>query len=182
MTTFLLNIVNILQHRVVTAILRLPNLQAIEHLIMAIFIYALLALVTGFKTKFLTFAVEQNWISISRVTFTALLAPAISEEILFRVLLLPHPEENHGVNYVLIWVLISLLTFVIYHPVNGFTLYTAGAKTFTNPIFLLLATGLGISCIYLYLDSGSLWTPVVFHWLIVVVWLLCLGGSTRLTP
>ncbi|WP_448999048.1 CPBP family glutamic-type intramembrane protease [Myxosarcina sp. GI1(2024)] len=111
----------------------------------------------------------------------ALFAPAIFEEFFFRVLLLPHPSENSSFGFLLSWIIISLFSFVVYHPLNGLLFSTSEQKIFIDPTFLILATGLGIFCTSLYLNSGSLWTPVVFHWTVVVVWLLCLGGNTKLT-
>lgn len=49
-----------------------------------------------------------------------------------------------------------------------------------NLVFLLLAALLGFVCSVAYLQSGSLWTSVVIHWLAVVVWLLLLGGYKKL--
>lgn len=155
--------------------------MSVNRLLWSVLLYTILALTIGFKTKFFKLEIERDWMIICRVAVTTLIAPAIIEELLFRVFLLPHPLEDRSPNFKLVWILISLLLFIIYHPINGLTLYVAGLKTFVNPVFLFLATGLGIFCTYLYLASGSLWLPVVFHWLAVVVWLLCLGGNTKLT-
>ncbi|XGV98198.1 MAG: CPBP family glutamic-type intramembrane protease [Leptolyngbya sp. BL-A-14] len=38
---------------------------------------------------------------------------------------------------------------------------------------------LGIICTLSYLKSGSLWMPVVMHWVIVVSWLLIFGGLEK---
>jgi len=70
--------------------------------------------------------------------------------------------------------------FVVYHPLNALSFFSQGLETFFNSAFLLLATLLGITCSIAYLQSGSLWTPVVIHWLAVVVWLLFLGGYRKL--
>ncbi|NEQ55860.1 MAG: CPBP family intramembrane metalloprotease [Leptolyngbya sp. SIO3F4] len=102
------------------------------------------------------------------------------EEIGFRVLLLPHPSEGVSVKTWYWWGCISLFLFVIYHPLNGLTIYKSAYATFSNPIFLILATLLGIACILAYRLTHSLWPSVIIHWLVVVIWLCCLGGSTRL--
>ncbi|MFB2837851.1 type II CAAX prenyl endopeptidase Rce1 family protein [Floridanema evergladense] len=78
------------------------------------------------------------------------------------------------------WGSLSLVLFIIYHPMNAVTFFPAGRKTFFNPIFLLLAAVLGIVCSVVYLQSGSLWLPVIIHWLVVVVWLVFLGGYKQL--
>jgi predicted Abi (CAAX) family protease len=70
--------------------------------------------------------------------------------------------------------------FIVYHPLNALSFFPKGLKTFFNWVFLVLAALLGIICSIAYLQSGSLWTPVVIHWLAVVIWLLLLGGYGKL--
>ncbi len=111
---------------------------------------------------------------------TSLIAPAILEELLFRVILLPQSSENLASQSVFTWSLVSLLLFVIYHPLNGITFFPAARETFFNPVFLCLATLLGLICTVAYLQSGSIWIPVIIHWLTVVIWLLYLGGIKQL--
>jgi predicted Abi (CAAX) family protease len=41
-----------------------------------------------------------------------------------------------------------------------------------DPRFLVQVTLLGLACSLAYLVSGSIWPPVLIHWLTVVVWLL----------
>jgi predicted Abi (CAAX) family protease len=78
------------------------------------------------------------------------------------------------------WGCLSLFLFVVYHPLNALSFFSRGIETFFNRIFLTLAALLGMLCSLTYLQSGSLWTPVVIHWLVVVVWLLLLGGYRKL--
>jgi predicted Abi (CAAX) family protease len=94
--------------------------------------------------------------------------PAITEELFFRALLLPRTSENVSISVLLLWGCISLLLFVIYHPLNTVSFFPRGANTFFDFVFLLLAALLGIICSITYLQSGSLWTAVVIHWLTVV--------------
>ncbi len=96
--------------------------------------------------------------------------PALLEELGFRVLILSHPSESVSFKHRWIQVILSWLLFVAYH-VHPFV-----PAFFKTPAFLI-ATGLiGIACTISYLKSGSLWTPLVTHWLIVMTWLLALGG------
>lgn len=176
----LTNLANTIKYRAIAASSTIPSLRAFCYLLGALFVYATLAVSLGFKTKFLEFKLERNLLLIVRVILIALLTPALSEELFFRVLLLPHPSKNSSLGFLLSWIIISLFSFVIYHPLNGLLVSTSKQKTFIDPTFLILATGLGIFCTSLYLNSGSLWIPVVFHWTVVVVWLLCLGGNTKL--
>lgn len=75
-----------------------------------------------------------------------------------------------------------MAAFVAYHPLKAVILSGGKRSTFTRPVFLLLTTLLGAACTTAYLQSGSLWPPVVIHWLIVAVWLLFFGGYERLYP
>ena len=68
---------------------------------------------------------------------------------------------------------------MIYHPVNALTFFPQGREIFFNPIFLSLATALGIACTVTYWQTGSLWIPVLIHWLAVVVWLVYFGGLKK---
>lgn len=176
----LINIANLLQARVFAAIATIPGLLDVYYLLGAISIYGVLAIFIGFKFKFLEFSIERNWSIVMRVIITAWFAPAILEELFFRVILLPHPSEKSSLGFLLTWIIVSLVLFVVYHPLNGATLFVARQKTFSDPIFLILAASLGVFCTFIYLNSGSLWTPAVFHWIVVVVWLLYFGGKSKL--
>ncbi|NEQ32621.1 MAG: CPBP family intramembrane metalloprotease [Leptolyngbya sp. SIO4C5] len=109
-----------------------------------------------------------------------LVLPALVEELIFRVLLLPHPTEGVWPITFLLWSLLSLALFVIYHPLNALTGFRAGRSLFFNPVFLWLAGLLGLVCTLTYAYTGSLWTITLLHWVVVVVWQLRLGGYERL--
>jgi predicted Abi (CAAX) family protease len=99
----------------------------------------------------------------------------------FRVLLLPQPGNVSLITQLLCGG-ISLAAFIVYHPLQGLTIYPAAMETFSNPVFLFLAGLLGIICTISYFQSGSLWSAVVIHWIVVIVWLLLLGGYEKLNP
>lgn len=117
---------------------------------------------------------------ILKVAAIALLTPALSEELCFRVLLLPHPTEALPLPVIQLWTVLSLIAFVFYHPLNALSFFPAGRTTFLDPAFLLLALILGIGCAIAYLHTGSIWIPTAIHWLAVVIWLLGLGGYEKL--
>lgn len=98
----------------------------------------------------------------------AFFVPSLLEELLFRVL--PPPR----------WAPLALAAYVLAHPLNAL-LFVPGARgVFYNPAFLLLTLLLGAACSLLYRRTGSLWPPVVLHWLVVSTWLLLLGGTAAL--
>ncbi len=148
--------------------------------VMLVLVYTAIALKLGFRSGFLTVDVQTSKPIIAGVLVGCLLSPGLTEELFFRVLILPHPEENASGLALLFWGGVSLALFVVYHPLNALTFYPEGRSTFMNPVFLRLAAILGGACTVAYLQSGSLWSAVAIHWLAVTVWLLLLGGYRRL--
>jgi predicted Abi (CAAX) family protease len=143
-------------------------------------VYTAIALSVGFRSGFLKIHPQTSRPTIIAVAIGCLFSPGISEEIFFRALMLPHPNENISGLMLWFWVCASLALFVVYHPLNALTFYPVGRGTFMNPVFLLLAAVLGAACACAYLQSGSVWPAVAIHWLAVTVWLLLLGGYRRL--
>lgn len=176
-----LNLCNKLTWRIHTAFFTFPTIQGWLTMTVFLLILILFCLPIGLSCNFLKFEKLKaaNKIILSIVA-GSLLTPAISEELFFRVLLLPHPQENVTMATVWFWGSLSLVLFIFYHPLNAVTFFPSARKTFFNPIFLLLAAVLGIVCSVVYLQSGSLWLPVIIHWLVVVVWLVFLGGYKQL--
>lgn len=176
-----LNLVHKLIWRIHTAFSTFPTIQSWLIVIVLLLILSLCSLPIGLWCNFLKFErLKASKKIILIIVAGSLLTPAISEELFFRVLLLPHPQENVTTAEIWFWGSMSLILFIIYHPLNGVTFFPSARKTFFNPVFLLLATVLGIACSVVYVQSGSLWLPVIIHWLVVVVWLVFLGGYKQL--
>ncbi|MGA1622784.1 MAG: type II CAAX prenyl endopeptidase Rce1 family protein [Synechocystis sp.] len=144
-------------------------------------IYGAIALGVGFKTGFLHW---QPWqkspVAWLRLTLLLWFTPALFEELIFRVLLLPYPTELNPFWPTLGAMALSLTLFVVYHPLNAGLFYRPGRPLFFQPMFLGLATLLGFWATVLYWFTGSLWLVALFHWAIVVIWLLFLGGNAKL--
>ncbi|MBS9387301.1 MAG: CPBP family intramembrane metalloprotease [Dolichospermum sp. BR01] len=148
-----------------------------------LFSFTLISIPIGLYFKFLKLQIfQESLLKVVYVLIYSVFSPAITEELFFRVLLLPHMNEKATESEKWLWGFISLVIFIIYHPLEGITVFPAGLTTFVNPVFLLLTTLLGILCTILYFQTGSIWIPVVVHWFIVIVWLLLLGGYDRLKP
>lgn len=165
--------------RLSRAIATFPDLGD-RDVIVSISVYALFIMVLGVTTGFLHWDLCKSSKLIIRIVATSLIAPAILEELVFRVILLPYPSSKIAPEFYLTQSVISLCLFIIYHPLNGITFFPQGRKTFFNPVFLVLATALGLVCTLSYWQTGSLWLPVLIHWLSVVFWLLCFGGLDKL--
>ncbi len=140
--------------------------------------YGLLAVPLGMRMRFLHPRLGAGpWTQYLTTPTTLFVLPALSEEVLFRVLLVPHPTEPLGRPAVVAQSCVSLLLFVAWHPVNAWVISPSARPVLTDWRFLLLATLLGGACTLAYRWSGSLWPPVLIHWLVVTVWVLCLGGQ-----
>ena len=170
----------LLARRVTHAFSTIPDFTDWLVAAMLVLVYSAIALPVGLRSEFLKIDVQTSRRIIAGVLIGCLLSPGISEELFFRVLMLPHPSENASGLMLWFWGGASLALFIVYHPLNALTFYPVGRSTFTNPVFLLLATILGGACSIAYLQSGSVWPAVAIHWLAVTVWLLLLGGYRKL--
>jgi len=169
-----------LLNRIIPAMTTIPSLHSWLTTGAGCLLLALLIVPIGFAIGFLKWDVIRSPPIIGSVVAIALVAPGITEELLFRVVLLPHPSESVSPFGFGLWISISLGLFILYHPLNALTFYPAGNPTFMRPGFLFLALLLGMDCTLAYLQTGSLWLPVLIHWLAVVIWLLLLGGYHQL--
>jgi len=150
---------------------------------LALLIYGAIALPIGFSQKFLKL---QPWVTTTwhypLLALRLLVMPALIEELIFRVLLLPYPRDGITAQLWIVWAIVSLIVFIAYHPFNAKTLYKRGNPTFFHPIFLLLAGLLGLVCTIAYFLTGSLITITLIHWIVVMLWLMLLGGMAKLHP
>jgi predicted Abi (CAAX) family protease len=169
--------------RVTISLTTIPDLGSWGMVAGILALYCAIAVPLGVWTRFLA------WGPLplpSRValgtTLQVLLYPAIGEEILFRAIPIPHPSEGVSLTIWLAWAALSLGVFVAIHPLNALTFYPAGNPTFLQPIFLLLAALLGLACTLAHAATGSIWAAAIVHWVVVVAWLLKLGGQQRLFP
>ena len=171
----------IVPRRVSEAVLTVPGMAAWLDAGILLLLFAMMALPIGLRFRFVKVEIVQaSWQTIITLLVTSFVLPAITEELFFRVLLLPRPSDIQSSLHGWFWGGLSLGLFIIYHPLNAITFFPRGRETFFNPVFLTLAGLLGIVCTLSYLDSGSLWIPVILHWVIVVFWLLGLGGYKKL--
>lgn len=107
---------------------------------------------------------------------TLFIFPSFLEELVFRGLLIPINAKKSGIASIVLFIGISTLLFVSWHPLNALTINTGAQGFFLNPHFLIIVALMGITCSYTYIQSKSLWVPVFIHWITVVVWVFMLGG------
>ncbi|OZH52502.1 hypothetical protein AFK68_23935 [Hydrocoleum sp. CS-953] len=144
-------------------------------------VYGAIALPLGFNSRFLRVSRGfRNLKELFQGLVVAFFTPSLIEELIFRVLLLPHPTERISIIVWSLWAALSLFLFIIYHPINALTFYPQGNPTFMTPIFLTLTGFLGLGCTVAYQLTGCLWVPVIIHWAVVVIWQYWLGGKKKL--
>ncbi len=144
--------------------------------------YAAIAIPIGLRWGFLQWRpIPQKPIQLFKTLVFLFLCPALLEELVFRVILLPYPDEINSLLIIFGWSMLSLTLFLLYHPFNALTFYKAGNPTFFQPMFLVLAALLGLTCTIVYLMTGSLWAIAFIHWVVVAIWLLCLNGLSKFT-
>lgn len=103
---------------------------------------------------------------------TLFVAPALGEELLFRGLLIPRRAASAQ------WTLLSVLLFVLWHPLQAVTVGPPWATSFLDPWFLVLVAILGAALARIYAATGSLWPGVALHWTVVFGWKAVLGGPS----
>ncbi|MDX2240164.1 MAG: CPBP family glutamic-type intramembrane protease [Leptolyngbyaceae cyanobacterium bins.302] len=162
-----------LVQRLILAGRTLPSQKDWLIAIAILILFALIYLPIGFSLGFLQVQPKFTWHIVLSVIMATFFMPGLVEEGIFRVLLIPHPTESVSAKNLWISVGISWILFMGYH-IHPFT-----PAFFKESAFLIGAGLLGVGCTIAYLQSGSLWTPVVIHWLSVVAWLILLGGLEK---
>ncbi len=148
---------------------------------LTLLVYGAIALPLGFNSRFLRVSQAfRNLKELFQGLVVAFFTPALIEELIFRVFLLPHPTEKVSIIVWCLWAALSLFLFIIYHPINALTFHPQGNPTFMTPIFLTLAGILGLGCTVAYQLTGCLWVAVIIHWAVVVIWQYWLGGKEKL--
>lgn len=155
---------NLLQ-AVVAGVSRLPNTRAaIEGLILFLLVVAagvwgayqgVLVLSPASKDKML-------WVWVG-----AFFIPALGEELAFRSWVPPRSP---------LLAVISLLLYLLWHPVQTLLHLPFGRPEFLDPGFMSLVAVLGLACTLSRIRSGSIWPAVVIHWGAVVVWRALFAG------
>jgi predicted Abi (CAAX) family protease len=166
---------HILLHRLCTAFTTIPNRDqwALAGILL---LFALVAMPAGFATGFLRIETIRSGRTLASILLASLLFPALAEETLFRVALLPHPSERASLGTRVFTGIMSLCLFVGSHPLKVWRARSVRGSTFRDPTFLLTAALLGLVCTLAYIGSGSVWPPVLIHWAAVFTWLCFLGG------
>lgn len=162
-------------------LITLPKGSDLLFSVIVFLMYMAVALPLGFCSGFFTIQVLKTdiWVMIA-LPLSLFFIPSLFEEIVFRGFLLPHKERAVSIIHVLFYAAFSIVIFIAWHPINAMTINRPAFALFTDPVFLSLAALMAIACTITYLKTGSLWVPIVIHWLTVVVWVFLLSGRNFL--
>jgi uncharacterized protein len=162
-----------LRYRLKTALLTVPRGRAWPVALVLLLVYGLMIVPIGFSLHFLTWSPRLEFWTVFGVSIGSLGMPGLTEELIFRGLLVPHPTEPLPPMMRRFWISASWALFFVYH------LNPWAPRLFWQPMFLLGMGLLGVACTVSYLQSRSVWTAVLIHWAIVVSWLLLFGGLAQ---
>lgn len=187
------NFLDKLRQRIINSLLQLPKGNDWRWIFGVWLVFASIMLVMGFATNFVKFKLVKEFsiffflTQFSRIFFI----PSAIEELVVRAAIIPGIAERSNRQKNLTWSAISLLIYIVYHLPGGLAAdfinglmgnQTAYFMTFANPIFLIETGLLGLCCTIIYLRTRSIWPSIIFHWLVVVAWLIFLGGYDMLNP
>ncbi len=109
-----------------------------------------------------------------KLGLVAIFAPALGEELLFRVLVLPPPGEPGPP----LRLLLSAGLFVLWHPPQALLFGPHWAQMVLDPFFLAAVFVLGLALARLYVRTGSIWPCVLLHWTAIMAWKALFGGPS----
>ena len=168
--------------RVVAALRTIPDGRAWSRCALVYAIFLVIALPIGLLTGLLhpqaAHVAPSAFVATALVVF---LHPAFTEELIFRVLLLPREPARMSRGRGIVIAVAALGLYVASHPLNAIAFRPQLAVVFERPVYLALVTLLGAACTAAYWISKSIWPPVVMHWLTVLAWLWLLGGQALLS-
>lgn len=158
--------------------LRAPTVRDWQLTGLGLLVFAVTAVPLGFMTGVYRWAPDSDLGGLLRVALIALIAPAILEELVFRGPLV-WLQSKRGTAPA--WAIgLSLMAFIAWHPLNTVLLMPQAADLFTDWRFLVSAAWLGVIATILVLRTKSIWTAIVFHWVVVVGWKAFLGAPSFL--
>lgn len=167
--------------KISTSIQRVPSIQSLGLSLLLLISVACICVPLGLWVGFLE--VRKPSLTLSQIIAASgsrLIFPCFVEELFFRVLLTPSESSNFSETTQLIILTISLFAYVFSHPINAAIFYKRASGVVAHPFFLLSTALLGTACTIAYMESKSIWPPVLIHWIIVLGWLFVLGGYSKL--
>ena len=181
MISLLGKLFDLIKSRLAISFLTLPSNEDWVGTTLLLIIFSLIVIPLGLKLKFLRIEIPKiSSKALVRLVLMTLFLPAALEEVFFRVLLLPHKSEQVSLSNQFFLIIVSLVLFIVSHPLNAIFFRRNAKTTFNSFAFLTFAAILGVVCTIAYLKSGSIYPPIILHWIFVLGWLLGFGGYQRL--
>lgn len=129
-----------------------------------------LLLVIGYVGNLVSVSEPPGAKTLLMLAATAFVVPALGEELLFRAAVIPRDRPRGG------WMVLSVVLFVLWHPLQVVTFGPPWASAFLDAWFLAAVAVLGTALARIYVATGSIWPCVAVHWIVVVSWKAFLGG------
>jgi predicted Abi (CAAX) family protease len=155
-----------LNYRLYAGLVTRPQRKDLGFAIGCLILYSGIYLPFGLSLGFLHWQPEPNPWQWFNVMLAALVMPGLNEELIFRVLLIPHPTEPIGPISRQRLIFLSWILFLLAH-------LAPWSPAFFHQLPFLIGAGL---------LSRSIWMPLLIHWTIVVNWLLLWGGLEKFSP
>ncbi len=151
----------------------LPTARGWLETLLLFLLFVIIAVPVAILNSF--FSTRLSFTTWLPIFFTIFFVPALLEEFVWRVLLVPKPQTKY------FWFVgdVALVFYVLSHPLGAWLFRPTARDIFYNPVFLFLTALLGLTCFTAYARTKSLWSCVVIHWWVVAIWLL-LGGRVLL--
>ncbi|UBF30337.1 CPBP family intramembrane metalloprotease domain-containing protein (plasmid) [Kovacikia minuta CCNUW1] len=140
--------------------------------------FSAIALPLGFSTEFFDWQPQHPWYRQLGTLLRFLFVPALVQEYVFRVLLIPYPLDWLPASAWWSWAMLALGLFVGFQWLYARWRWRFWYPAVSTPL-LILMTLLGMACTLVYRFTGSLWTITLVHWIAVSAWWLLLGGKQR---
>lgn len=151
-----------------------PDLQRWPFDVATCILFAMFAGGFGLASGLFSFRPVFDVTELARLALISLVLPSVLEETVFRG---PIRYWQAKEGRVPIWFLVILLVaFVAWHPINASLILTQAQDLFFDWRFLIIAAALGLAATVLTLNTRSLWPPIIFHWMSVLLWKVCFGG------
>jgi predicted Abi (CAAX) family protease len=124
----MMKILQLIHQRLTKAFFQRFRLQELQVLAALLGLYTLFYLPLGFYSGFLKLEIQSKWTTWIVVLISTFIMPGLNEEIIFRVLLIPHPSEQVASRSRWISIIVSWVLFLVYHPLNPLGVYIATGK------------------------------------------------------
>lgn len=167
----------LLSSRIVRGFTTVPTLFQWGETALLLGVFALVAVRIGMAGGMLKYSRTKDSVGALLVfVVISLVVPSLFEEIVFRVLLLPHPLEEFSLGWQVVNLIVAVVLFVMSHVLVAWLFVTSARALFHDRTFLILCTVFGLLTSVIYLHTGSIWPCVVMHWVVVVAWKIWFEG------